>query len=103
MFPWELRCGEYPGKPSHRQLSAGASTCSPKGAGNQKLSLDQGGLKLAPVCEEGRGCVQGTVPCQLSCCHQSGENHGPLPRALQLWGGEEEPKVSPSVGQGGHM
>lgn len=89
-----------------RQLCTEASACSPKGPGKQKLNLAWGrvALKLVPVCVRKGVCgCRGTVPCQLSCWHQSGENHGPLSRGLQLWGAEQEPKMSPSLGQGGHM
>lgn len=52
---------------------------------------------------KGMGGCRGTVPCQLSCCHWGRENHVPLPRGLQVWGGEEEPKMPPSMGRGGHV
>lgn len=83
MFPWELRCGGCPGKPSPSQLCTGASACSPKGPGSQKLNLawSRVSLKLVPVCEEGRVWVQ---------------SHHPLPAELlpSEWG---EPR-SPSQG-----
>lgn len=91
--------------PHPSQLCTGASACSPKGPGNQKLNLawSRVSLKLVPVCEERRVWVQGHHPLPAELLPLDGENHAPLPRGLQLWGGEEEPKMSPSVGQGGHM